>query len=381
MFTTGSKLFLGAGVAAAVAAVLYGVLEGGALGTTGLTFASVVAFFLAGISLAIRDGNVSAMDVAALHRTPAAAPAPRSSMWPPVAALGAVLVVVGLVTYPVVFVFGLIALIVAAAEWMVQAWSERASGDPQYNAAVRGRLAHPLEFPVLAAIGGAVLIYSFSRIMLFLSKTGGPVVFGVIALLLLVGGFIIAFKPSLRTGAIAAVCTIAALGLVTGGIVAAIDGERDIEVHETTGDLADHGGCESTEETHADENASQTVAATANLTAELILREDGTMVARNQGIQRDLDRVVVQRANVTNVRFRNESSEPRRLVLNAGTQRVDPTDAESEVEPVQRCTALAEEGGSQFLTFTRNQSSANVDVPMEFVVPGVEGARVEVMVP
>jgi hypothetical protein len=302
-------------------------------------------------------------------------------MWPPVAALGAVLVVVGLVTYPVVFVFGLIALIVAAAEWMVQAWSERASGDPQYNAAVRGRLAHPLEFPVLAAIGGAVLIYSFSRIMLFLSKTGGPVVFGVIALLLLVGGFIIAFKPSLRTGAIAAVCTIAALGLVTGGIVAAIDGERDIEVHETTGDLADHGGCESTEETHADENASQTVAATANLTAELILREDGTMVARNQGIQRDLDRVVVQRANVTNVRFRNESSEPRRLVLNAGTQRVDPTDAESEVEPVQRCTALAEEGGSQFLTFTINQSSANVDVPMEFVVPGVEGARVEVMVP
>jgi len=76
MFTTGSKLFLGAGVVAAVGAVLYGVLEGGALGTTGLTFASVVSFLLAGVSLYTRDANVSSMDVAALHVAPAAQPAP-----------------------------------------------------------------------------------------------------------------------------------------------------------------------------------------------------------------------------------------------------------------------------------------------------------------
>ena len=92
-------------------------------------------------------------------------------MWPIVAALGGVLVVVGLVTYPVVFVFGILALLAATVEWMVQAWSERASADVPFNADVRSRIAHPLEFPILAAVGAGILIYSFSRIMLFLSKS------------------------------------------------------------------------------------------------------------------------------------------------------------------------------------------------------------------
>lgn len=380
MFTTGSKLFLGAGVVAAIGAVLYGVIEGGALGTVGMTFAATVAFFLAGVSFAIRDADVSSMDVAALHHTPAAAPAPGGSLWPIVGTLGAALLVVGLVTYPVVFIFGLLALLAATVEWMVQAWSERASGDPQYNAAVRGRLAHPLEFPLLAAVGAGVLVYSFSRIMLFLTKNGGPVVFGAIAVLLLLGGFLIAFKPTLRTGALAAVCAVAGLGLVAGGIVAAVDGERDMEAHETTGDLGTGGHCETTDETHADENNSQTVAAKANIAAEVILREDGTLVARNEGIPGAQDRVIIPRSNVTNVRFRNESSDERRLVLNGGTRLADPTDPQSEQVPVQECTALVEEGGSQFMTFSINQASINLDRRMEFVVPGVEGASVEVVV-
>lgn len=379
MFTTGSKLFLGAGVVAAVGAVLYGVLEGGALGTTGLTFASVVSFLLAGVSLYTRDANVSSMDVAALHVAPAAQPAPGASWWPALGALGAALIVVGLVTYPVVFVFGVLALLATIVEWMVQAWSERASADPDYNESVRGRLAHPLEFPLLAAVGAGILVYSFSRIMLFLSKSGGPVVFSVIALLLLLGGFLLAFKPTVRAGAIAAVCAVATLGLVTGGIVAAVDGERDIEEHETTADLGEHGAC-GVEETHADDNNSQTVAATANIAATLTLREDGTLVARNEGLPGTQDRVIIPRANVTNVRFVNESSEPRRLVLNAGTRRSDPNDPDSEEVPFQLCTALVEEGGTQFLTFTINRSSAHVDDPMEFVVPGVEGAVVELVV-
>ncbi len=380
MFTTGSKLFLGAGVLAAGGAVLYGVLEGGALGTTGLSFAAVVSFLLAGVSLYTRDANVSSMDVAALHVSPAAQPAPGSSWWPALGALGAALIVVGLVTYPVVFVLGVLLLIATIIEWMVEAWSERASADPDYNQAVRARLAHPLELPLLAAVGAAILIYSFSRIMLFLSKSGGPVVFGTIALLLLVGGFLLAFKPTVRTGAVIAVCAVASLGLVAGGIVAALDGEREIEEHETTGDLGEHNECDTPAETHADDNNSQTVAATANIAATLTLQSDGTLVARNEGLPGTQDRVVTSRANVTNVRFRNDTSEPRRLVLNAGTRPSDPTDPESEMVPFQICTALAHDGGSQFLTFTIFQSSAHVDSPMEFVVPGVEGAVVELVV-
>ncbi len=227
MITTGSKLFIGAGVLATIAAILYGVIEGGAMGTVGLTFAAVALFFLGGLTLYIRDANVSSMDVAAVQQAPAGAAAPAASMWPAVAALGGALIVIGLVTYQVVFVFGIIAIVAAAAEWMVGAWSERASSDAAHNAAVRGRIAHPLEFPVLALVGAGVLIYSFSRIMLALTKAGGPVAFAVIAVLLLAVGFIIAFKPSLRIGAVAALAVIAGLGLVSGGIVAAVQGERD----------------------------------------------------------------------------------------------------------------------------------------------------------
>ena len=92
----------------------------------------------------VGDGPGGAHRVGRRRRRSRARACGRSS-----AALGAVLVVVGLVTYPVVFMFGIIALLAAAVEWMVQAWSERASADVAFNADVRGRIAHPLEFPIL----------------------------------------------------------------------------------------------------------------------------------------------------------------------------------------------------------------------------------------
>ena len=381
MFTTGSKLLFGGGTVAAVGAVLYGVLVAGALGTVGLTFAAAVLWLLGGISAVTRDANASSMDVDALHYTAAAAPAPSASMWPAVGALGVVLLAVGLVTYQVVVVFGLIALVAAGAEWMVQAWSERVSDDAGRNAGIRGRLAHPLEFPVLAAVGVAVLVYSFSRIMLVLSKTGGPVAFGLIALAVLVAGFIVAVKPTLKTGMIGAVAAVGALGLVAGGIASALEGERDIEVHETTGGLAEHGECATAEETHADENASQSVAAKANVTGEVTLRSDGTLVARSLGIAGTADSIVVTRNNPTNILFRNDSDEARRLVLDAGLRYEDPTDTSSEQVPAQHCTALVEKGGTQLLTFTIANTSAAQDAPMTFSIPGLDAASVEVVVP
>ena len=68
-------------------------------------------------------------------------------------------------------------------------------------------------------------------------------------------------------------------------------------------------------------------------------------------------------------------------MLNAGTRLEDPTDTASERVPAQSCTALAEEGGSQLLTFTIANTTATVDEPMTFTVPGVDGAMVEVVVP
>ena len=83
---------------------------------------------------------------------------------------------VGLVTYQAVFVIGIVLLLVSGAEWTAEAWAQRASADPRHNAEVRDRIANPLEFPLAAAIGIGVIVYSFSRVMLFLSKTNTVIV-------------------------------------------------------------------------------------------------------------------------------------------------------------------------------------------------------------
>ena len=121
----------------------------------------------------------------------------------------------------------------------------------------------------------------------------------------------------------------------------------------------------------------------ANVTAEVTLREDGTLVAHNLGLQGDANQVVVTKANATNVRFRNDSAEERRLVLDLGTRpETDETGAtipDTEV-PHQQCTQLVEEGGSQLLTFSIVTPSRYAATPYRFMVPGVDGAEIPVEV-
>ena len=160
---------------------------------------------LTAINLYTRDADVSALDTEALTKSAAAHPAPWPSLSPAIGALGAVLVVIGLVTYPVVFVIGIVALLVATIEWMLQAWSERASGDDAFNSEVRQRFANPGQFPLLAALAFGVIVYAFSRIMLALSKEGGPAAFAVIAVLVLGAGFLVAFRRNLDSKAVGGV--------------------------------------------------------------------------------------------------------------------------------------------------------------------------------
>jgi hypothetical protein len=333
MIPTGSRLLFGATALASVTAIIYASTVWGALGTTGLVFLAVALGVVAGINLFVRDSDVAADDPAGATESAAARRAPMPSIWPVIGALGGVLVVLGLITYPVVFVFGIVTLLAAVVEWMLEAWSERASASQQFNTDVRERLAHPAEFPVLAALLVGVVVYSFSRIMLFLSKTGGPIAFGVVAALVLAVGFLIAYRPQLKSSAVQAVAAIAILGLVAGGVVTAIAGERELHPHETTGTLAALGQCDTPDETHADEHASQTIGAKANLHGEVILRSDGTLVARSTGVAGESDVLTIARANATNVRFRNESGERRRLVLDLGEAPVDEAAAGAMVEP------------------------------------------------
>jgi hypothetical protein len=270
----------------------------------------------------------------------------------------------------------------------VHAWSERASGDAAYNAGLRKRLMHPIEFPVLAGVGLALLAYSFSRIMLWVEKAGGPVVFIVAGTIVLVGGFLFANRPSLKKSLTVGLCTIGTLGVVSVGAVAAIDGQRKIHVYPTTSfensevcELAGEAP-EGSELAEVDEKASQTVSAESSLAVRVVL-EDGQLKAFVNGLEGPQDIVYLPRSNPSNILFRNLDAEHHRFtVLQGHFTTVDSQGIEDVAEP-KVCTPLVEEDGEHLLTVLFPKSSAASDEghPYTIEVPGVEGAEIEVIVP
>ena len=177
---------------------------------------------------------------------------------------------------------------------------------------------------------------------------------------------------------------IAAVGLVAGGVAAALEGERELHPHETTDDLAAEGECDTAEETEADEHASQTVAAKANVTAEVTLNEDGTLVAQNLGVTGDQDTVVVTRSNPTNVLLpqREQRGAPARARPRhaAGARRGGRGDPRHR--DAQPAVHRARRGWRQPAADVPIPTPSSVaDSPYAFFVPGVEGARLEVVVP
>lgn len=380
MFTTGSKFFLGATVVSLAATIAFGVFKAGDVGwtgTIGLLSATIALVFLTTINFLVRDCNVSSMDDAATTTSSAAQRSPGSSMWPAVAAIGGGLVVVGLVTRPVVFQAGLVILLAAVVEWMVQGWSERASSDRVYNATLRKRVLHPLEFPVLGALGLAVVIYSFSRIMLFISKANGPIVFAVIAALVLLGGFLFASRGSARRSATLGICVIAAIGLVSTGAVMAIDGEREIHEHETI--ESDNEVCTTNEEAEIDERGSQSIALKSSVSATVIFDGD-KLHADVIGIEGAQQVITLQRSNPANIIFRNEDDEPARLTASLGTFETVVNGTPVKEQPLT-CTTLVEEGGSQLLTLTIAKSSVASLSDFTLSIPGLPATPIKIVVP
>ena len=375
MFTTGSKLLIGSAVAAWVFATVYGVAQGGALGTIGLISAATALSWLAGLNLFVRDSNVSAMDHDAFESSAAAQATARPSLWPLLMALGATTMTLGLVTIPQIFVVGLIVMIAAAIEWMVQGWSERASADRGFNSVARNQMADPLEMPLIAAIGAGVVVFAFSRVMIGLpTKSSTVIAFSIAAAIVLAVGALIGVRrisKPLLTGAF----SLAAVALIAGGAFAGLNGEREIELHHSTGYIAEEDEC-GTEKTDADKHASQTVAGKSNAAAEVILEGD-RLVADVPGFDGDFDSLTLPRSNPNNVLFRNDSDEKARLVLELHPEFSDDGEASG---PERLCTALVEPGGVQLLTIIFDRPSFAVEEGYAFMVPGTN-AELEVVVP
>ena len=251
MFTTGSKWFFGLGAVSFVLAAAYGWSTGGDrlgpvtagywggigdhLGYTLLVSMGLAATFLGLVALATRDASPSALAELAgtADAPPAVAPA-FGAYWPVLGAFGAALVALGLVISNVLFIAGFFVLIAVLFEWMVLAWSDRATGDPETNRLVRSRIMAPFEVPLVGflLVGGSVA--AFSRILLTSSELGAVGVAIVLGLLILGLGSLIATRPRLSSNVVAGVIVLVALGVVTGGVLSAARGERFIERAPTT---------------------------------------------------------------------------------------------------------------------------------------------------
>jgi len=377
MFTTGSKMFLGATTLSVVAAVVFAASTGGAtglLGTVGLVTVAIVFAFLAGINFFTRDGNTPSMQQGVEHTSSAAQPPVGRSMWPIFAAVGVGGLVVGAVSRPVVFKVSIVVLLAAVVEWMVQGWSERASSDDRFNAGLRGRMMHSLEFPILASIGAGAVVYAFSRVLLTADPGAGLWIFIAVGALIVTGGFIFASAPKSSKRTMAVILTASAVVLMGVGVASALSGQRTIHPHPTIDDPSQKALCLEGGEEEVDEHASQDVSLKSNIVADVYLQENGELVARVRGYANDFSQqIVIPRSAHLGVIFHNESAESHRLTGRFGSFPEQP-------EAVS-CTTAVHPGKSAYLGFQISKTNAASSTPFEFIVPGVEGATIQIVVP
>jgi hypothetical protein len=264
MTTTASKLFLGGALAALLGAWAYGWGTGGGLtgvmlfglkggvgelaGYTVLSMTALVLLTLGTATSLLRDADPETQAAAARLETapPVTVPA-APSYWPVLGALSAVVGIVGLVASPVVFVIGALGVLLVMLEWMVSAWAERATGDPDVNRQIRNRLMYPIEIPVGGALVILVLVVSISRVLLTLDRNVASTIAIVIGGLITAGAFFVAYRPKLSKDAIAVMLAVGAVVLIGGGIWAAADGPRNFEHH---GEEEHEGGTEAGGEEH-----------------------------------------------------------------------------------------------------------------------------------
>jgi hypothetical protein len=214
-----------------------GGLSGGLYGSVGehsgyvvfLTMAAVM-LFVGGIVVALRDADIEAS--AALYQLesiPEAIPPAYPTLWPIIAAVAAVCAVVGLVISAQLFVFGVLVAAVVLIEWMVLAWSDRATGDPVVNRRIRNRLMNPVEVPVFGAIAAVVLVLCVSRVLLALTPHGSTAAALTIAVLVLGMGVLFAFVPKAGRTVVTVLAVVVVLGIITSGIIGAAEGSRNFE--------------------------------------------------------------------------------------------------------------------------------------------------------
>ena len=250
MITTGAKFFFGLAALAVGAAVVFswgshggltGGLTGGFYGGLGnhtgyvvLIGAALVSLFVGSMVIAFRDADPEAQRaVVAMDELPEVSAPRHASYWPILAAAAAGCVVVGLVSNSLLFVFGVVIGVVVLLEWMVSAWSDRATGDPDVNRRIRNRLMNPIEVPLFGAIGVVAFVLCVSRVLLASSEHGSAIAAIAIAILILAAASVYAVAPAAGRTIVSVLCLLAAVGVIAGGAITAAHGSRTYEKHAT----------------------------------------------------------------------------------------------------------------------------------------------------
>lgn len=366
MFTTGSKLFYGLGVGATVAAIAYGIeTDWGAIGVMGLASAALVLFFLGAMVALLRDADVLRVDPSLREGTAAAQRPAANSAWPLVAAVGAAVIGVGLVTEQRVLVLGVVVLVMALVEWMITAWAERASADGTYNRRVGKRFLDPIEHPIFAVVGLGIIVFFFSRIMLALPTTSGAIVFVVVALLILAFGALLGLRRHVSKGVVGGIIAVGFIALAAAGMAAAVQGERD-ELSGGEGHPARECG---PTETEWDRSSLDHVSAKDAQEATVYF-QDGQVWAEIPGFTEHLSQITVARSTQSGILFVNRDAQERRLVATLG----------AGADPAETCTQLTGQDQTQFLTL-KYDTPSDPAAPYTLFVAGAEGSSVEVLVP
>jgi MFS family permease len=256
MFTTSFKLYFGMAIGALVAAITFGYTTGGnhtgplSLGWKGgvgnhvgyviLIGVAVASGFLGLLLVAFRDADPRAQaQLLGTDHVPAQRPA-HPSYWPLFAMLGVAAVVLGLVLSSAIFILGLAILAAVAVEWAMQAWADRATGDPEVNRDLRDKIMGPIEVPLLATIAIIAVPLGASRVFLATSKMGAVVIAGVASAVVLAVGVLVTMRPRLSKNARAGIVLAGAVLFIASGVVATAAGER--EFHHLGGHGEEHGG-------------------------------------------------------------------------------------------------------------------------------------------
>jgi hypothetical protein len=234
-------------VGALVAAITFGYTTGGnntgplSLGWKGAVGNQTGYLILIGVALgfgflglllvAFRDADPrAAAELLGVEQPPSQLPT-QPSYWPLIAMFAVAALVLGLVLSSAIFVVGLVLLAVVAVEWAMQAWADRATGDPVANRELRDRVMHPIEVPVAAALGIAAVPLGASRVLLSSSRIGAVWVAAVIATVVLAIAALVALRPRISKNVVAAIVLVGGLAFIAAGITAASIGERNFEHH------------------------------------------------------------------------------------------------------------------------------------------------------